>query len=51
MRRFYSLCTADAPPPFLRGGGVCTQAINGEKDKNDKKAIERFTPPVESKSL
>ena len=26
MRRFYSLCTADAPPPFLRGGGACTQA-------------------------
>ena len=26
IRRFYSLCTADAPPPFLRGGGARTQA-------------------------
>ena len=50
MQRFYSLCTADAPSPFfLRWGGVCTPSTIGEKDQNDRNAIERFTSSVESK--
>ena len=49
MQRFYSLSTADPPPLFLRRGGVCTPFAIGEKDQNDRNAIERFTSSVESK--
>ena len=49
MQRFYSLSTADPPSLFLRRGGVCTPFTIGEKDQNDRNAIERFTSSVESK--
>ena len=43
-------CVQQTPPPlFLRGGGVCTPSTIGEKDQNDRNAIERFTSSVESK--
>ena len=52
MRCFYSLCT-DAPFPlfFLRGGGRLYTGYDfiGEKDQNDRNAIELFTTSDESK--
>ena len=52
MRCFYSLCT-DAPFPlfFLRGGGRLYTGYDfiGEKDQNDRNAIELFTTPVKSR--
>ena len=50
MRCFYSLCT-DAPPLFLRGGGRLYTGYDsiGEKDQNDRNAIELFTTPDKAK--
>ena len=40
-------------PLFLREGGrlYTGYVFIGEKDQNDRKAIERFTPSVESKNV
>ena len=40
-------------PLFLRGGGhlYTGYVFIGEKDQNDRNAIERFTPSVESKNV
>ena len=42
------ICVHQTPPTlFLRRGGVCTPSTIGEKDQNDRNAIERFTSSVE----
>ena len=50
MQCFYSLCT-DPCPPFLRRGGRLYTGYDfiGDKDPNDRNAIELFTTSVKSK--